>query len=218
MKTRSEIQEQLDTVRKARKHFKKKLAEAEDMRAAARKLSETIAKIGEPDYKDDASIERLAVVKVKLELCEKALAKREDEIAIMSNGEAREVSAGIADFVENRFLEALHERSRAVAQIFMAFCRRKELAEELAYKTDAVLLPLMKMDGCKHGWRSARDSQDLTRVIVCLGEMEEILIEALKDRPNLIKFIDVDITTPAKGGNVAAPQPAVPALEATATA
>ena len=210
-----EIQSQLDNLRKITNRFKAKQTELAELGAAAKKLRATITWIGEPEWTDDAGITALSSSQMKLSLIEKKIAKTENEIAAQAEGECFELCRTIGGFTQKVLQPAYDLQLETATAVLQPFFSDRAKAAGMAIRTDACQTAWAKMCAFSQIENRVRNAGGLNAKVMfeSFVQIQVILTEALKDRPNLQEFIRFE----PLAEEPAAPEESVPAAAGGAT-
>lgn len=197
---RERVEELQKLLRKLAKHAKA-IAAAEQ---AAVTLRAEIDGIGEPDYTDDAAIQRLATAKLKLELCEKAIVrlgeKEEEDFAPDSYRQMLYDASLMAGSV---LAPVVERRLETIARSLEPFCADSSAARNLATRTDAYLAAHAVVVSYNQITTRLSYVRNLATVSKVVEEILDVLTEALKDAPDVVRFLPMRAQQPA----VEAPTP-----------
>ena len=192
--SKSEITEYLKRLHKARLPHIKAAKELEDAIACAAETDDIIKKIGEPDFRDDAAIQRLSSARMKRDLCAKAIERIQSKNtgAFEAQSPCVKVVLEGAQLVIFLLQDVLSQRLRTISACLLPFSASKGAAESVATRTDAYqhalfgLRPFTLMNGVHYIALSAVPAD--TFKSTC-DQIEAVLTEAIKDSPDINQFL-----------------------------
>ena len=195
-----ELQSSQRALAKALKEFNK----AETDLAA---FTAEIEKIGEPRYTDDEAVNRLATLRVKCELCTKAiesLGEKTDKLT----GDLHELLGPAGMLAANLVGPILDRRLETITAVFKPFFYHNPdgAASDCAAKTDCYQQGHRALQHyAMLQTRTSNYNQTPERVLKAAKEVEAVLTEGLKDVPDLVQFLPSmpspsDVNEPALAG------------------
>jgi hypothetical protein len=211
MSTKSEIEAFLPELGTALRRLAKRGIKLASAYRDREKFSQTIAATEEGDYSDTAAIQALATTRQQLEICERTIARLEEE-----QGEAAEplkqlVTEG-ARLVSRVLMPIFERRLETIAAVLEPFCLDKASAVALARQTNsatAAFAAICRFSQLPQGINSSPTE----KVLAAASAIEAVLAENSKSAPDLLKFFDVQPAPAAPLASAESEKPAAVAAE-----
>lgn len=202
---RTEIQSYLERLRKLSKTVTKLAKEKAEAEEDSTRFAAEIEELGEPHYKDQAKITRIATLTRQLELCNREMEVIEEKYAAAVQTETlQELIYKGGQLVIGELRVIQQRRLETVAATLAPFSSSKRSALAAAEATDACRSAASAIANYGQLGSSLIYAAGRTpsQVLAALGKIEAVLTEALKDAPDYMKFL---VFTPSEGTENATP-------------
>lgn len=190
--TKSAIKDYLERLSKCLQSFQKTKTELDQAVMTKGKLEEQIEKLEKKSYEDESAIQHLSTARVRLDMCEKTIARLEEKTAIDQESPAdwlviiQEGQSLVSAVLQN----SLEQRLKGIAATLLPFSEHERAAENVASKTDAYQYGRHEITRYSLLASSIRIAEDpAAQLIKARTIIENVLTEAAKDSPDMNQFL-----------------------------
>jgi DNA repair exonuclease SbcCD ATPase subunit len=182
---KAQISAALERFQAITKRHKKAASALDQARRDAEKLSEKIASLGEPSYRNQKALSELSMAREQLRHCENEIRRLEVELAAVYKNDLSPSVSETGNLCATILQSAFRRRVETIAASVRPYCQSEEDAVQLAHNTAACFSASQQINRLT-GLRHLTDPNMQARVV---RELEAILTEALKPKPLLQQFL-----------------------------
>ncbi|MEO6002230.1 MAG: hypothetical protein ABIZ04_21450 [Opitutus sp.] len=195
---KKEITEALETLRKQGRRLKKKADTIAGALSDAQQFQIQIEEIGEPHYKDQEAMVKLATLERQLSACNKAIDNANAELGELVSDDLIGFTTQAGTMVGKILQVARDRRVETVTAVMRPFFAEAYNAQRCAIQSDACATAthqIQKWHMLANDSRLYQAAETPYRLLEVISEIEAVFTEALKDAPNIQQFIPFEPPT-----------------------